>query len=211
MNAAERGDWLDSPTGELTPDELTFLGKEYDHLVSSLLANEESGEKRVSLFLTFVGVGSIALSIVAESAGGSMGDAGWAVALIATLVLLVGLMTLQRTISRNLHTDELINGLGRIRGFFSFFRCATPGIATTTYKVTTTSSVARRSRACWIGHRRRRRDELLPLAEVARPLTSELLVDRLAHMPGPLDQLCNRNPLELEELLLALIGCERKG
>ncbi len=104
-------DRLDQPAVEL-------LLTEYEHLGASLLANEETGEKRLTVFLTVVGASIAGLGLAADQLASQPGALVTAM-LVASLALLVfGLVVLRRVMERNVVTTEYVNGLRLIRAFF---------------------------------------------------------------------------------------------
>lgn len=96
-----------------------FLLQEYSHLADSFWKSEESGEKRLTFFITLV---AAVLSLVGALL---TSNAGIASAMISTIslfalvgLLLFGLQLLLRMIKRNENTDRYKHGMVAIRRFY---------------------------------------------------------------------------------------------
>jgi 8-oxo-dGTP pyrophosphatase MutT (NUDIX family) len=103
------------------PDTARSFGElmlhEYDHVAQSLLANEESGEKRVTFFLTLAsGIGAAIGFLLRDRGVGLSQFLLIALALLSLFVL--GYVTLVRVVTRNVATDRYQNQLSRIRQYF---------------------------------------------------------------------------------------------
>jgi hypothetical protein len=98
------------------PDLKDLFFKEYEYLSALFVANEESGEKRVGLFITLTTALGAAI-VVARDKVQDMGQQQFLalVLTVATAWLLVGVSTLKRIIRRNLATQDCLRGLRRIR------------------------------------------------------------------------------------------------
>jgi len=92
-----------------------FLRLEYDNLAHALVVNEESGERRVNVFVGLVAAATAGLGLGAESLRGEPTILASAIAILAGLLLVFGLATLRRVMERNLSTTEFLNGLRVIR------------------------------------------------------------------------------------------------
>ncbi len=93
-----------------------FLALEHKHLSTSLLLNEERGEKRVNVFFALIAAVTAALGLNASL--WQVANPAWIVLVASGVFLIYGLVTLRRLVNRNLHTTELLNGLRRIRAAF---------------------------------------------------------------------------------------------
>ena len=97
-------------------DELVL--HEYDHLGESMLANEESGEKRVTFFITLCGAVGAGIGFVIGRP-----DLGLPERFLAGLTLIVllvlGYATFVRVVVRNAASDRYKNQLARIRQVLS--------------------------------------------------------------------------------------------
>lgn len=99
-----------------TPGE-RFLLAEYQAVQEAFQRNEEMGERRVNLLLTFVG------AVLAALTAGFIGEdrktaAAASIAGLAAL-LLFGLSTLARIIRRNLKSTEYLRAAAAIRAYFA--------------------------------------------------------------------------------------------
>jgi 8-oxo-dGTP pyrophosphatase MutT (NUDIX family) len=94
-----------------------FLLHEYDHLGQSLLANEESGEKRVVFFLTLCGVVGAALGFVIGEGTVDAPERGL-VAVSLMVLFVLGYATFLRVVVRNAASDRYKNQLARLRQRF---------------------------------------------------------------------------------------------
>lgn len=97
-----------------------FLLAEYEHLVESLLRNEESGEKRATFFVSIAGA---AAAVLAFAFGGDTSIVPRervppAAAVSAALLLVLGLLTVRRLIERHIVTDRYIFALRSLRRAF---------------------------------------------------------------------------------------------
>ena len=116
---------MDTPPTTLSDDQPQrnaddFLLEEYKYLAESLWRNEETGERRVNFFISLVTavIGAlVAFATTQESA--LEPDIVKAVTLYALLALfLLGFVTLQRLVKRNLVTDEYKRAMDTIRQEF---------------------------------------------------------------------------------------------
>ncbi len=94
-------------------DEL--LLREIDHAQTTLLANEELGDRRVNTLLTIAGAAGLAFGLIVDANTLEGAELLLAGASAFGAVAVVGLITLRRVMQRNLLTTDLINALGRIR------------------------------------------------------------------------------------------------
>src|SRR5262249_55893469 len=97
-----------------------FLLAEYEHMVESLLRNEEPGGKRASFFVTLVGAaGGILGFVFGENPPIVSRDSiPIAAAAVATVLLCLGVLTVRRLIERDVVTDKLIFALRTLRRLF---------------------------------------------------------------------------------------------
>jgi len=98
----------------LSAREWELVNTTYTHHLQALEHNEEMGERRVQQLFTIASAVAVALGFVAD------GDAGgettlWAASGAASVVGLVGLLTVMRLARRNIATTKLINGLTSVR------------------------------------------------------------------------------------------------
>ncbi|HZS35651.1 MAG TPA: hypothetical protein VFF06_02435 [Polyangia bacterium] len=104
----------------MTPDERELYLYEYDRLGAAFAENESMGEGRVSLYLGVwtAAVGGVGLLLDKESSAAQSPQLPelkkLAVAALSALLVL-GVVTLVRIQKRNLHTDELIDAMARVR------------------------------------------------------------------------------------------------
>lgn len=113
----EAAEFIRSQARNRLPD---FFLAEYTHMVESLLRNEESGEKRATFFVTLVGAaGGILGFVFGENP--SIVPREWipvTTAVVATVLLCLGILTLRRLVTRNLVTDEYLFALRALRRLF---------------------------------------------------------------------------------------------
>jgi diadenosine hexaphosphate hydrolase (ATP-forming) len=95
-----------------------FLMKEYEHLVESLLRNEEDGERRVSFLITLDGAVAAGLGFLLEKESLSPERIDPILTVVLIALLLIGHISFLRVINRNVVTDEYKSGLNRIRRYF---------------------------------------------------------------------------------------------
>jgi diadenosine hexaphosphate hydrolase (ATP-forming) len=94
-----------------------LLLHEYDHLGESLLANEESGEKRVAFFITLCGAVGAGLGFVLGKTQFGAPER-LLVGLTSIVLLLLGYATFVRVVTRNAASDRYKNQLSRVRQYF---------------------------------------------------------------------------------------------
>ena len=97
-----------------------FLLAEYNHMVESLLRNEELGEKRATFFVTLVGAAGGILGFVfgEKSSIVSPEQIPETAAAVAAVLLCLGIMTVRRLVTRNIVTDEYLFALRALRRLF---------------------------------------------------------------------------------------------
>lgn len=110
-------DPIRSQAREKLPD---FLLAEYNHMVESLLRNEELGEKRAAFFVTLVGAAGGILGFVfgERSPIVSREQIFDTAAVVAAVLLCLGIMTVRRLVTRNIVTDEYLFALRTLRRLF---------------------------------------------------------------------------------------------
>jgi 8-oxo-dGTP pyrophosphatase MutT (NUDIX family) len=90
---------------------------EYDHVGQSLLANEDSGEKRVAFFVTLCGAVGAGLGFVLSRTGFGLPER-LLVGLTLIVLFVLGYATFLRVIVRNAASDRYKNQLARMRQYF---------------------------------------------------------------------------------------------
>jgi len=96
-----------------------FLLAEYSHLADSFLHNEEDGERRVSTFLAIAGAVGAALAFgIAKDDGWNPGRRSAPIIVALIVMLVVGVLTLERVVRRNVLADQYKEQLARIRTYF---------------------------------------------------------------------------------------------
>jgi putative (di)nucleoside polyphosphate hydrolase len=103
------GEQLLELPGALDESQAEFLRQEHEYLGRALLANEESGERRVSLFVGLIAAATAGIGLGADAIRADRSLLVGAVAVLAAAVLMFGLATLRRVMDRNLETTEFIN------------------------------------------------------------------------------------------------------
>ena len=105
------------PDSSETPA-VKLLLAEYEHLSATLTDSEGLGERRLKFLFTLVTavLGGIGALLQLERRPGPP----LVIAMLSALLLLLlfGLVTLERIVKRNVTTDECIDGLNAIRGYF---------------------------------------------------------------------------------------------
>jgi hypothetical protein len=86
----------------------------YAHALESLERNEEMGERRLQVLFTVASAAAVAVGLVAER-GADAEATLWAAAGAASIVSLIGLLTVLRLARRNTSTSKLIESLTAIR------------------------------------------------------------------------------------------------
>lgn len=107
---------------EKNEDFKKLLFKEYDYLTNIYISNENLGENRVNIFLALT---SAVLAIFAVISGSDITLIGdevdpkflFVASITLFALLLFGLITLQRIITRNLETTRYVNKLDNIRQY----------------------------------------------------------------------------------------------
>jgi uncharacterized protein YjbK len=96
-----------------------LLLKEYDRLSALFRGNEEMGERRVTFFITLTGAVLAALiSLFAKGGARDLRMPGYVATASLLVLLLFGIFTLRRIVTRNRATDDLKAKLDRIRKYF---------------------------------------------------------------------------------------------
>jgi 8-oxo-dGTP pyrophosphatase MutT (NUDIX family) len=91
---------------------------EFEHAGESLLRNEESGEKRVTFFLTFAGAVGAAVGFLVGKDGPLQDHSRLLVSLMLVILLLLGYGTFLRVVVRNAASDRYKRRLSRVRQYF---------------------------------------------------------------------------------------------
>jgi hypothetical protein len=95
-----------------------FLLHEYDHLAASLLANEDSGERRAAFFLTLcAGAAALVGLAIKDKAYLQYPERVLMLSALGVLIIL-GYSTLLRLVTRNAVSDRYKNQLARLRRYF---------------------------------------------------------------------------------------------
>jgi 8-oxo-dGTP pyrophosphatase MutT (NUDIX family) len=91
---------------------------EFEHLAASLISNEESGEKRVNMFIAVSGGVGAALGLLIGK--DAVFDVEKEVTVIVALIVLLtlGYATLLRVVTRNAASDQYKRRLNRVRQYF---------------------------------------------------------------------------------------------
>jgi len=97
-----------------------FLVAEYEQFWAGFRANEESGERRVSLFLTIASA-AVALTGVAAEAGLNAEQLSRPAAVLLGGLTVIGLATLFRLVKRNVVSDEYKVAMDSIRAVFRYW------------------------------------------------------------------------------------------
>ena len=97
-----------------------FLIAEYEQFSADFRANEESGERRVSLFLTIATAAVAAIGIAAD-AGLGADELSRPVAVLLGALTVIGLATLFRLVKRNAVSDEYKTAMDSIRAVFRYW------------------------------------------------------------------------------------------
>ena len=97
-----------------------FLLAEYVHMCESLLRNEELGEKRSAFFVTLVGAaGGILGFVFGENTPiVSREHMPIVAAVVAAVLLFLGILTMRRLVERDMVTDRFIFALRTLRRLF---------------------------------------------------------------------------------------------
>lgn len=113
MRSGRSHERLENFKGELDDRAAEVLRAEFDHVASSLISNEESGERRVNILLGVIAAVIAALGVAADQLDGfNLLGAGAGASFV---LFLLGLVTWRRAIQRNVATTEYLNALRRIR------------------------------------------------------------------------------------------------
>lgn len=111
--------WTIERGHRLEPDSFTqLMVAEFNHIGESLLRNEESGEKRLTFFLTFAGAVGTAVGFLAGKAGPLLDYSSVLIVVLLVLLLLLGFSTFLRLVVRNAASDLYKRRLSRIRQYF---------------------------------------------------------------------------------------------
>jgi 8-oxo-dGTP pyrophosphatase MutT (NUDIX family) len=96
----------------------TLIAQEYEHLAESFLRNEESGETRVTVFLSILaGLGGIIGYLGLKENALERGAANLLALTVLVIAIALGGVTLLRIITRNAASDRYKDGLSRLRRF----------------------------------------------------------------------------------------------
>jgi 8-oxo-dGTP pyrophosphatase MutT (NUDIX family) len=113
----ETGQLLSPP--ERAPDLVkALMAQEHEHLAESLLRNEESGERRVTVFLSILtGLGGVIGYLGLKENALEPGAANVLVLMLLVIAIAMGGVTMVRIITRNAASDRYKEGLSRVRRF----------------------------------------------------------------------------------------------
>jgi 8-oxo-dGTP pyrophosphatase MutT (NUDIX family) len=109
------------PTHTAAPESFhNLLLADFNHIGESLIQNEESGEKRVTFFITLVTAAVGALGFLGGKMDPPYGGEWRAIAACALMILFFfGWQTLRRLVGRNVATDGFKIRMNRIRRYFA--------------------------------------------------------------------------------------------
>jgi hypothetical protein len=99
----------------------SFLIAEYEQFSADFRANEESGERRVSLLLAIATAAVGAVGIAAEGSGFDAKALRGPAAILLAGMAVIGLATLFRLVKRNVVSDEYKTAMDSIRAIFRYW------------------------------------------------------------------------------------------
>jgi ADP-ribose pyrophosphatase YjhB (NUDIX family) len=114
-------EWWIEPAKRGASDSEAFaahMEAEFEHLAASLISNEESGEKRVNVFIAVCGGVGTALGFLVGKDAAFDVEKQIAVIVALSVLLLLGYGTLLRVVSRNAASDQYKRKLNRVRQYF---------------------------------------------------------------------------------------------
>jgi hypothetical protein len=108
--------WLEAIGCDNAMDTGDFLLAEFEHLSSSLISSEESGDSRANIFLAIAGGTCAAIGLTESTRLQSTTPGSLVPIVVLPALIVLGCMTLSRLIQRNLMSTKYIVGLSRLRG-----------------------------------------------------------------------------------------------
>lgn len=116
-NSTESAEAIRAKAQSKVPD---FLLAEYAHMCESLLRNEELGEKRAAFFVTLVGAAGAILGFVfgEDTPIVPRDHILLAAAIVGSVLLCLGFLTVRRLIARDIETDRIKFALRTLRRLF---------------------------------------------------------------------------------------------